>query len=83
MFLKKEWSSEINLDYTWTSIETSFKYSMMDRGQEGCDNCGTKELHASSSPSRLRAKRNLRQEFTGLQPVGGLLQDPERFSRAS
>lgn len=59
MFLKKEWSSEINLDYTWTSIETSFKYSMMDRGQEGCDNCGTQELHVSSSPSRLRAKKEI------------------------
>lgn len=57
MFLKKEWSSEINLDYTWTSLETSFKYSMMDRGQEGCDNCGTQELHVSSSPSRLRGKK--------------------------
>lgn len=59
MFLKKEWSSEINLDYTWTSLETSFKYSMMDRGQEGCDNCGTQELHLSSSPPRLRAKKEI------------------------
>ena len=40
MFLKKEWSLEINLDYTWTSIETSFKYSMMIEGRRGVTTVG-------------------------------------------